>query len=397
MKLYDYQEEGVEFLHSEARRYLADRMGLGKTVEAVVAAKRLGVRPLVIAPASALPGWRARREEWGLGPIPMVSYTKATILGWRHFGRQPLVILDEAHYCKTPGAQRSKVALRVAANADRAWLLSGTPMPNDPTELYTIFKMLWTGLMPEGVRTAEHWRDHFTRWRRTTYGPKVYGTRNARDLRRRVDRFMLRRSTEDVGLELPPLRVDVHLLPYEAAFANRLAVLAGVHGADLSHAEVRRHLGVYKAAPVAKLIAEEMTDRAYPAVVIMYYHLDVGAEVGRVLRKAGLRVVGFDGSATERQRALAVKTFETGGADVFLVQQGAGGTGTDGLQRWASEIVLLEPHYSPEINAQYIKRVHRIGQERPTRARLFAVDGSADAGLMDSLAAKLRIHEEVFG
>jgi len=399
MNLYPYQETGVEFLLEAPRRYLADRMGLGKTVQALVALQRLGPidPPLVIAPAGAIPTWREQSRKFGVPAPPMISYTGFIHKDWRRFGRPSVVILDEAHYCKTPSAQRTKAALKVAQSADRAWLLSGTPMPNDPRELYTAFKMLWPDLMPEGVRTAADWRDHYTKWRPTTFGPKVYGTRNAADLRRRLDTFMLRRGLRDVGLEIPPVRVDVQFLPYMREFAEELGRIEQTRGLDLSHAETRRLLGVHKAGPVAKTIAAEMRDRAYPAIVVMYYHLDVGGEVGRVLREAGLRVVGFDGSATERERTLAINTFRAEGADVFLVQQGAGGTGVDGLQDRASEIVLLEPHYSPEINAQYIKRVHRIGQDRPVRARLFAVDGSADAGLMDSLAAKVAMHREVFG
>ena len=61
MKLYPFQEEGVEWLQLEPRRYLADVMGLGKTVQALAGAERAGLGRLgVVAPAVL----RERAEEW---------------------------------------------------------------------------------------------------------------------------------------------------------------------------------------------------------------------------------------------------------------------------------------------------------------------------------------------
>ena len=78
---------------------------------------------------------------------------------------------------------------------------------------------------------------------------------------------------------------------------------------------------------------------------------------------------------------------------MFLAQQGAAGTGIT-LTR-ASEIVLVEPSWSPAYNEQAIKRIHRIGQEHPCRARLFAVPDSLDAALMVTLARKTVMVKEV--
>jgi SNF2 family DNA or RNA helicase len=406
MKLYPFQEAGVRFLAKRKRAYLADGMGLGKTAQAVVAAVQHGVTPFVVAPASAIPNWH---RDWlrfgGRGLILVTSYTKiirssSTRLDAERF---PLVILDEAHYLKTPSAKRTKAALKLAKRADRAWLLSGTPMPNDPRELYTMFRYLWPERLPvnEDGRpvTAFEWMDRYTRWAPTTYGPKVFGVSKGAELRSKLfgaDPIMLRRKLEDVGIELPPLRVHVHRLPFDQRFADRIAGLEGVRGGDLSTPEVRRILGNYKAPGIAKLLIEEIKARAYKKIVVMYWHHDTRQILASEFEKAGVWWVGFDGSASSKKRENAKREFIQTDTPVFLVQQKAGGTGTDGLQV-ASEIVIVEPDWSPDENAQAIKRIHRIGQENPARARLFAVDGTVDASIMGTLATKIQMRKEVIG
>ena len=108
--------------------------------------------PLVIAPASTVPNWKHEFEkwggEWGKSAV-VVSY------GMAHKQNQHLtVILDEAHYAKNPDAQRTKAALALAKGAERAWLLSGTPMPNDPRELFPPIEALWPEILQAlGIRT----------------------------------------------------------------------------------------------------------------------------------------------------------------------------------------------------------------------------------------------------
>lgn len=402
LKLYAFQEEGVRFLAERERAYLADGMGLGKTAQAVSAALELGLSPLVFAPASAVPNWEKEWLKWGgtEGGLVVASYAKLTRGSLVTDLDSDLVILDEAHYTKTPSAKRTKAALKLAQKADRAWLLSGTPMPNDPRELYTMFRYLWPERLPlngDGRPvTAFEWMDHFTRWRPTEYGPKVYGVKRGAELRSMLfnDPIMIRRKLKDVGIELPPLRVHVHRLPYNQAFADRVAGLEGARGGDLSTPEVRRILGRYKAPGIAKLLIEEIKDRAYKKVVVMYWHHDTRKIFASEFEKAGISWVGFHGGASGRERETAKRRFIETDVPVFLVQQKAGGTGTDGLQI-ANEIVIAEPDWSPDENAQAIKRVHRIGSDSPVRARLFAVDGTVDASIMDALATKIEMRKEV--
>lgn len=406
--LYPFQREGVSFLRSHTRAYLADEMGLGKTVQAVVAAASVpGIETmLVVCPASAIPNWHHEAEAWGrLRPV-VLSYDRlrgSSVLatatrahGW------DLVVLDEAHYCKTPSAKRTKAALAVATRARRAWLLSGTPLPNHPGELWPAVRALWPELVPDGVRTAFQWFNHFCTWRMTDYGPRATGVKNGPEFRAIVNQFMLRRKTLGVGLDLPPLRTDLFRLPPDERFADALREFGDLRDPngllnplEPSVARLRRFLGEYKAPRIAELLVEELRDGAYKQIVVFAHHLSVLGRLRAAFHRAGIAVTGFDGSASQDERACAVNMFRQGNARVFLAQQTAAGVSIN-LQS-AHEVVLVEPDWVPDQNAQAIKRVHRIGQESPCRARIFAVTGTLDEAIMGVLAQKVRIQTETIG
>jgi len=411
-ELYPYQEEGVRFLLNHDRAYLADEMGLGKTVQAARAAYyytngRGGhVNALVIAPASALENWRREWKEWGPpGNFAAISYSSRALRdGTARGGDWDVVILDEAHYVKNPRAKRTLAALNVARSAPRTWLLSGTPMPNHPGELWAPIRALWPEVPARlGVKSHWGWFTKFNHWTQTRYGPRPYGVKNADILREELRNFMLRRRLEDVALDLPPLRVDVSLLPKDAGFETALE-RAGVDPENLmkrleaedteegSTSRLRRLLGEYKAPRIGEILLKELDDRAYPKIVVLAYHRAVMGRLRGQLSPHG--VVGFHGGTPPAERQEAIDTFrEDPTVRVFLAQQTAAGIAIN-LQM-ASEIVLVEPDWTPNGNAQAIKRIHRIGQDRPCRARIFAVAGSLDEGLMRTVATKTRIQADV--
>jgi SNF2 family DNA or RNA helicase len=402
MSLYPFQEAGVEFLSDHYRAYLADEMGLGKTVQAIIAAEYVlwdDSQVLVVCPASVVENWRREWDEWGgsLEPPTVISYSKL-IRGGVELPEYPdLVILDEAHYCKSPGAKRTKAAMKMAQRAPRAWLLSGTPLPNDPRELYAPVKYLWPELLKKyGIHNAFQWMDRWCVWSQNEYGFRVHGlTPAAKELLvPELRAFMLRRRTEEVALDLPPLRFDLQYLPKDEGF-SRWLVARGLTSDNPEHlSTLRRLLGQYKAPKVAREIVRELRDGQYESIVVMYHHHDTGRVLKENFHGAKVSTIGFDGSASAKDRQRAIDNFQKGSAQVFLAQQGAAGVGIT-LTR-ASQIVLVEPSWSPEDNQQAVKRIHRIGQDAPRcRARIFAVPDSLDDALMGTLKRKSRMIAEV--
>ena len=394
MKPYPYQEIGRDFLASRKRALLADRMGLGKTVQAILAAKKIGaLNTLVVAPASTIPNWEAEWDAWeGPGHVRFVSYSKL-IYEQTHGYAPDLIIMDESHYCKNPLAKRTRTTLGIASRATYAWALTGTPMPNDPTELYPAFKYLWPEKLDElGIKTPDAWMRRFCLTRYTEYGEKPYAVKNGALLRTMLEDVMLRRGLGDVGFDLPPLRVDLHRFPKTEVDLSEYADYDG-QGEEAYNATLRRLLGLAKAGPVASQIVGELDEGQYNQIVVLYYHNDTRDVLRDAFDKGGVSVVGFGGSANATQRADAIATFQAGGAQVFLAQQTAAGTGLN-LQS-AHEIVLVEPAWSPVPNQQAITRIHRIGQDSPCRARIFTVAGTIDESIIGAIKTKLQMQTTI--
>jgi len=407
--LYPYQREGVEFLTAKKRAYLADEMGLGKTAQAIRAASKLGAdHILVICPASAIFVWRREWKKWAdeSTPIPaVISYSSLVrriddVMGadW------DLVIMDEAHYIKTPSAKRSKAALKVARSAEHVWLLSGTPMPNDPSELWNPVKHLWPEFPASlGIHDGWQWYQHFCKYTETQFGPRAYAVNNAHVLKPFLKEAMLRRTWQEAGLDLPPLRICVDYLDRDDGFATILeemgasefgAAYVDEHLSEDPHvARLRRLLGEYKATPIGERIIGELQDQQYKQIVVLAHHLDVIERLQQMFSAADIGVVGFTGDTPATQRGIAVTAFENGKAAVFLGQSQAAGIAIN-LQS-AHEMVLVEPSWSPGDNAQAIKRIHRIGQASPCRARIFCVPDTLDESIMGVIAQKTAMQLEL--
>lgn len=405
LQLMPFQEEGVEFLMGRRRAYLADDMGLGKTVQTIVAAERLGLsRVLAVAPASVNDHWRRRWEEWGSRETTLVVLSYANLRKlWQFDGSDwDLVVLDEAHYAKNPKAKRTLAALTLARAAPRAWLLSGTPMPNNPTELWPPIRALWPKI-PErlGITSRTAWRKYFTYGRKTQYGWQILGAKNLDQLRPYWDHISLRRTKDTV--ELPPLRVVPQTLTRDPKFERALAEMGydpdgllrsidAEEDADElgSASRLRRFIGEYKAPLIAKIIDEELRDDQYPKIVVFAYHHSVIDVFRGALAAHNPR--GFTGAASQKARTAELDRFIADpSARVFIAQQTAAGTGTDGLQKAAAELVLAEPDWSPKQNKQFIDRIHRMGQDTPCRARVFSFAGSLDEAIMGVIQRKLRM------
>ena len=121
--------------------------------------------------------------------------------------RWDVLILDEAHYLKERTAKRTKAIYGfrqwpgIQSSAERVWRLTGTPMPNNASELYTHLKSA-------DLEHRNYWDyvfefcDGFD----SGYGYNITGTKNVPKLKRLLGQMMLRRKKEEVMQELPPIR-----------------------------------------------------------------------------------------------------------------------------------------------------------------------------------------------
>ncbi|MCH7602091.1 MAG: SWF/SNF helicase family protein, partial [Planctomycetes bacterium] len=143
---------------------------------------------------------------------------------------------------------------------------------------------------------------------------------------------------------------------------------------------------------IASILHEELSDGQYDKVVVFCQHHSVLDIFREKLEEFGL--VGFTGGASGLARTEAIDEFTNNpNTRVFLAQQTAAGIAIN-LQV-AAEVVLVEPSWTPDDNYQAMKRIHRIGQTRSCRARIFAVGDSLDEPIMESVARKMKMQEDI--
>lgn len=434
MKLYDFQETGVQWLIARKRAMLLDDMGLGKGVQVAVAVKRLGVRSmLAIVPTVVAWNWAAELRRWAGVEAQVV--TEATdcltapfvvlthgLLVWKPAkGKRPpvfdavlqrrwgLVALDEAHKFCNPEAQRTRAFYGsggVIHRAARVWLLTGTLMPNNALELWPHLRGLWPDVCS---MSYEAFRDTFceTEWDYHRDRLKVVG--NKRDqvgrLRAMLKGLFLRRLKTD-HLDLPPIRFDTLVLspPAMPGEFNQIAVRAKdvtIENVDQflawarenkEFARYRKLCGLAKVAPTVELLTGELEHGGHK-VVVFAHHLDLLDGVLEGLRQ--FNPVLFTGGVSAAKREANKQRFQTDPkCRVAVCQIDAAGVGI--TLTAATEAVFVEQSFVPGANAQAADRIYRIGQTLPVRVRFLALAGTVDELVTDILRRKQFAISQVF-
>lgn len=419
---FPFQIDGARFLASRERALLADEMGVGKTCQAIVAC---GIhqfdRVLVVCPASLVNNWRREFRDF-LDVLPrqleIVSYDRArTDKTFDQLMSQSwdLLIVDEAHYCKTWDSKRTVAVLSLAHKAANVWFLTGTPMPNNPSELYPIIR----SLSPQSIRNPKtqkpmgRW-DFIYRYCHVVdngFGQQIKGGKNLDELARVMQQFMLRRTKEEV-LDLPPLfvnnlyidaKIPRELLEAEEEFSP--AVLAALErymaGDDAALSRIKEHvarlrriIGTVKAPAVAKVIADRLEGNEGQPVICFAWHTDVVDLIRDGLTKAGAKVATIVGGNSQTSRQAAVDNFQAGKLDCVIGNIQAAGVG---LTLTASRYeIFAESSWVPADNAQAMMRAHRIGQKHAVNVDFATLAGSIDEQIEAANARKARDFKHVF-
>lgn len=408
--LRDYQWEGVAFLYRARGALLADEMGLGKTVQAAVALALLlrrdnGIRRvLIVAPASLTANWlreinawapslTARRVQGGardreayyLLPIPVLiaSYEQIRQDGLDRVpsGTFDLVVLDEAQRIKNRNSATALACLLLPRT--RAWALSATPLENDEAELRTLLEFLEC----DGpVRRPD-----------------------SGELRRDLDRRMLRRRKTAVRAELPPvliqdLPVDLSAeqrAEYDEVWTTRTGL-------------VRRHKEDGDTAALLGLLTRLKLICNFDSSMSVSTKLDslrilchaagrearilVFSQFVESLKAISVRLdLATDlvtGSMPLAGREAAMDRFRRGRVPrVLLVSLRAGGVGLNLGE--ASHVVLFDRWWNPAVEMQAIFRAHRFKREDPLHVIRFLVPDSIEERVASILEQKARLFEDV--
>ena len=366
-------------------------------------------RALVVCPKSVMHGWLTETERFApslkaLSFTPALTNAQPSALSsqllvanytqlrlnaeWFQSTAWDVVVLDEGQFIKNPGSQIAAVARALPAR--HRLVLTGTPIENRLTDLWSLFAFAQPGLL--GTQAAF----------RRQY-PETDPAALAR-LRRRTHHFLLRRTKAQAAPDLPPRTEDdlvVELEPpqrklYDAELKRARAQLLGVE-TDRALDKVRFNVlasllrlrqicchpalidPAHAALPSAKLDAllervEELRDEGHQVLVFSQFveMLEiirvrlVTAEIGHLML-----------TGQTENRAELVNTFQTDKTKtVFLLSLKAAGFGLNLTA--ASYAVLFDPWWNPAVEAQAIDRTHRIGQTRPVIAYRLLADNTVE-------------------
>lgn len=406
-----YQKDGYKWLRTlETWKFggiLADDMGLGKTLQVIavlLAAKKEGKKgtSLVVSPASLVYNWGAEFEKFAPelkvslitgnqeerqnkldalqeADVIVTSYDllKRDIASYedKEFLYE---IIDEAQYIKNHTTATAK-AVKVIHSAFR-YALTGTPIENRLSELWSIFDYLMPGFLYS-----------YEVFKREIETPIVKNNdeKAMKRLQKMVGPFILRRLKENVLKDLPDkleeyryVRLgekqqqiyDGQVLHMKEQLArqdkddfnkNKLQILAELTRLRQICCDPSLCLENYK-GETAKLEAcleliQSAIDGGHRILVFSQFTSMLEILQSKLdEQKIGYYVI--TGSTTKEKRMNLVKCFNEGETPVFLISLKAGGVG---LNLTGADVVI---HYDPWWNLaaqnQATDRAHRIGQKK---------------------------------
>ena len=201
MKLLDYQIEDAAWLAGKRHALLAHEMRVGKTLTAIEGCKLVNARNiLVVCPGIAREHWKRNFESMGYDKIQTIfsaeSYPLSRVCVASYglinpsysYRNWDVIILDESQYLKSVSARRSAAVLGaegIVHHARHVWLLSGSPVMNNVSELWTILYVFGvTGLV------YDRFIDTFCEGYSTPYGFKVTGNKKRNGIKMHYERLL---------------------------------------------------------------------------------------------------------------------------------------------------------------------------------------------------------------
>ena len=416
-KPWKHQQEAIDFAAARRGTLFHMGMGTGKTLCAIAKAadKKLVV---VVCPLSVIPVWTSEFEAHADYPYRLLSLTKGSCRkkgetvrdfvrdapdgvtsvvvvnyesAWRPGLKEvfldigwDLVIADESHRIKSPGSAVSKFFHRLCGFARERLLLTGTPMPHSPLDIYSQAKFLDPSIFGTSFLKFRARYAIMGGYAVNGRAVQVIGYQNQEEMARRMEGVTYTAKAADV-LDLPPAtfsqvyytlekderRIYDDLKSDLVAGINDGFITAGnalvkllrlqqiAHGCSKTDDDKIVRLGRSRAKAL-KEVLEGIGDEPVAVVCLFRSDIeDVRWAVDELNKEGGKKrtVVELSGSKKDIQG----KWKEEG--DVAAVQIRAGGLGIDLTK--ARYCVLYGIGFSLGDYEQVLARVHRPGQERP--------------------------------
>lgn len=421
--LRNYQKQGYQWMrflsHYGFGGILADDMGLGKTLQSITLLKSIDPKEqsLVVAPTSLVYNWEDEIKKFA--PDLKVS----VITGDRRIRSQAFetikdsqviitsygllkrdidtymeyhfkyCFIDEAQHIKNPNSLNAKSVKMIRAKTKIA--LTGTPIENSLTELWSIFDFIMPGYLYSHTKFMNAYEKPIIKGEDPTA---------LKRLTKQIRPFILRRLKSDVLKELPPkieTKMTTELLDKQKKLY--MAYLEQVKG-DLK-SEITSKGFQKSTIKILSALTRLRQICCHPALFAEQYHGESGKlelleeividaiESGHrilifsqftsmlkliqpVLDKNNIRYFYLDGSTNAEDRRSMVHAFNSGINEVFLISLKAGGTGLN--LTGADMVIHYDPWWNPATEDQATDRAYRIGQDKPVQVIRLITSGTIE-------------------
>jgi len=451
-ELRPYQELGVRWLSLLHRlglgACLADDMGLGKTIQVLALLLTLKERPapsvgkgpaLLVVPASLIANWKAEIDRFApslrvlvahpsgaekapeeitpesLAGVDLIvtTYGLTHRLRWLAETEWPLVVLDEAQAIKNPGAKQARAVKALRGRSRVA--LTGTPVENRLSDLWSIFDFLNPGLLGSARAFASFAKQ---------LGERPGGFAPLRELTRP---YILRRLKTDrsVIADLPEkteLRAYCGLSKTQAALyqesvrslAEKLESLDGSPGIErrgvvlaylmrlkqiCNHPSQWLRDGGWAAEASGKFsrlreLGEVIADKQEKALVFTQFREmaePLALFLEGVFGRPGLVMHGA--TPVPKRRELVARFQDDERAPFFVLSLKVGGTGLNLTA--ASHVIHFDRWWNPAVEDQATDRAFRIGQKKNVLVHKFVCRGTVEEKIDALIESKQSMAREV--
>lgn len=431
-----YQKDGIKWLKQLSELglggILADDMGLGKTLQVLAFIE--GEHPknpaLVVAPSALTYNWYSectrftpdlrvlvidgtRDERAGL--IEKVNEYNLIITSYPILRRDIALyqqhefsycFIDEAQYIKNPKTMNARSVKKVRAS--RKFALTGTPIENSLSELWSIFDFIMSGYLYD-LRTF-----------RNVYETPIVkdgNTDTSNDFRAKIKPFILRRMKSEVLSELPEkleYTVYADLTPEQRKMYSSYLALAKNRTISLlkegnkiqiltllmrlrqicCHPSLFDENYTYESGKLNLLM--ELVESAVSSghrILIFSQYTSMLELIRSELSKKNTRCFYLDGKTPSYERLEMADRFNGGERNIFLISLRAGGTGLN--LTGADMVIHYDPWWNPAAMDQASDRAYRIGQLKDVQVIRLAARGTIEERILRLQEAKRSLADDM--
>lgn len=436
--LRPYQITGYRWLCSLAHYgmggILADDMGLGKTLQTITyVLANPGTRTLIVCPTSLAYNWQDEFSKFApqiatqiISGTPQeradLMQQSTDVPVW--ITTYPLIrkdvdlykaqifdacFIDEAQFIKNPTSLGAKAVK--AVQAKHRFALTGTPIENTLSELWSIFDFVMPGFFGRYRQFEECYEKPILR---------DHDSVQMQKLRRKIRPFVLRRMKKEVLTELPD-KIETRRMAemgakqrkiYESYLAriqmelagdeentpggNRMQVLAALTRLRLICCHPATFASNYHGGSgKLDLLMEQLPDilEGGHSVIVFSQFTSMLSIIAHELKQRNIPFFYLAGSTSAQERKREVKEFNRGEVKVFLISLKAGGTGLN--LTGADTVIHFDPWWNPAVEDQATDRAYRIGQKKKVQVIKYVMKDSIEEKIYELQKRKKQLSDQL--